>query len=122
MQMTDNAAADFTFNRAREQRRFYARKPKRIADVVAQVVTARGYGRGQSLENLAAAWRKAAGEALARFSSPGGFKRGVLEVTVTSSTIVQELGFQKQQILAALRAVLPDAKLRDLRFRVGAID
>jgi predicted nucleic acid-binding Zn ribbon protein len=121
MQHIDKAA-DFNVNRDREQRRFYARKPKRIADVVAQVITARGYGRGQSLEDLAVAWRKATGEALASFSRPGALKRGVLEVRVTTSTIVQELGFQKQQILAALRAEFPDAKLRDLRFRVGAID
>jgi predicted nucleic acid-binding Zn ribbon protein len=115
------SVADFTVHRDREQRRFHARKPKRIADVVAQVVTARGYGRVQSIEHLAAAWQAAAGDTLARFSRPGRVKRGVLEVTVTNSTIVQELTFQKQHILAQLRAELPDTKIRDLRFRIGAI-
>ena len=46
----------------------------------------------------------------------------MLEVTVSNSTIVQELTFQKQQILAELQAELPDANIRDLRFRVGTID
>jgi hypothetical protein len=122
MQPADNAVADFAARRDREQRRHYARRPKRISDVLAKVVLARGYGRVQSIENLATAWQAAVGESLARFSSPGGWKRGVLEVTVSTSTVVQELGFQKQRILAALRTEFPDAKLRDLRFRVGPID
>jgi predicted nucleic acid-binding Zn ribbon protein len=121
MQPADNPAADFVAHRDREQRRYYARKPKKIADVVAQVVTTRGYGRVQSIENLAEAWQESAGEVLARFSRPGRFKRGVLEVTASTSTVVQELSFQKQNILAILRARFPDATLRDLRFRVGSI-
>ena len=121
MSLTD-AVADFAVHRDLERRRFHARKPKKIADVVAQVITARGYGRVQSLDDFAAAWQQAAGAALARFSRPGRLKRGVLEVTVTNSMMVQELGFQKQAILAQLKAALPDAKIRDLRFRVGAID
>jgi predicted nucleic acid-binding Zn ribbon protein len=118
---TINATTDFAIRRNREQRRFHARKPKKIGDVMAQVITARGYGRVQSIENLAMAWRTAAGETLARFSCPGQLKRGLLDVTVGNSTTIQELTFQKQEILTALRAQLPDTKIRDLRFRVGAI-
>jgi predicted nucleic acid-binding Zn ribbon protein len=121
MSLTD-AVTDFAVHRELERRRFHARKPKKIADVVAQVVTARGYGRAQSLDNFAAAWHQAAGSTLARFSRPGQLKRGVLAVMVTNSTMVQELGFQKQAILAQLKTILPDANIRDLRFRVGAID
>jgi predicted nucleic acid-binding Zn ribbon protein len=121
MPSTD-ATTDFATQRKREQRRFHAREPKKIGDVLAQLITARGYGRIQSIENVAAAWQAAAGEALARSSRPGQLKRGVLEVTVTNSTVVQELTFQKQPILTALQTQLPDAKIRDLRFRVGPIN
>jgi predicted nucleic acid-binding Zn ribbon protein len=117
-----NDIADFATHRDRETRRFHARKPKKIGDVVAQVINTRGYGRIQAIEKLDAAWQAAAGEALARFSRPGQLKRGVFEITVGNSTIVQELTFQKQQILTALRRELPDTKIRDLRFRVGAIN
>jgi len=117
-----DAITDFTAHREREERRFYARRPKKIGDVVAQVITTRGYGRIQSIENLDAAWQAAAGESLARFSRPGQVKRGLLEITVGNSTVVQELNFQKQQILTTLRNELPDTKIRDLRFRVGAIN
>jgi predicted nucleic acid-binding Zn ribbon protein len=120
MRQTDTS--DFTTHRDREQRRFHARKPKKIGDVLAQVITARGYGRVQSIEHLAAAWQTAAGETLASSSRLGQLKRGVLEVTVNNSTVVQELTFQKQQILTTLRSELPDTKIRDLRFRVGAIN
>ena len=116
------AAADFAAHRDREARRFHARRPKKIGDVLAQLITARGYGRFQSIEQLDAAWQSAAGEALARFSRPGRIRRGVLEVTAGNSTIIQELMFQKQPILAQLQVQLPDTKIRDLRCRVGAIN
>jgi predicted nucleic acid-binding Zn ribbon protein len=121
-QPTNTTAADFAAHRDREARRYHARKPKKIGDILAQLITKRGYGRIQSIENLDAAWQAAAGDALARCSRPGQIKRGVLEITVGNSTVVQELTFQKQPILTALRTQLPDAKIRDLRFRVGAIN
>jgi predicted nucleic acid-binding Zn ribbon protein len=122
IQPTDNAAAEFVARRGREQRRHYARRPKKIADVLAQLITARGYGRIQADADFTAAWQAAAGPALARFTRPGQIRRGMLEVTVANSTIVQELTFQKQRILAALQAALPDARLRDLRFRLGPVE
>jgi predicted nucleic acid-binding Zn ribbon protein len=118
---TPDAAADFVARREREQRRHYARRPKKIANVLAQLITARGYGRIQATADFSAAWQAAAGEKLARHTRPGRLRRGQLEITVTNSTIVQELTFQKRQILAALRAEAPDANIRDLRFRIGTI-
>jgi hypothetical protein len=112
---------EFGARREREQRRFYARKPKNIRDVVAKLVTLRGYGRFQSDANLAAAWEAAAGSGLARYSRAGQIRRGKLEVTVTNSTIMQELSFQKQSILAELSRQLPGARISDIRFRMGKI-
>jgi predicted nucleic acid-binding Zn ribbon protein len=117
-----NAAADFADRREREQRRYYARRPKAIKDVVAQLITARGYGRIQATADFTAAWNAAAGETFAQYTLPGRLKRGVLEVTVTNSIVIQELTFQKEQILAALREQCPDAKIRDVKFRIGTIN
>jgi predicted nucleic acid-binding Zn ribbon protein len=122
MQNASDAASDFAARRGREQRRHYARRPKKIADVLAQLITARGYGRIQADADFAAAWQQAAGPELARFTRPGQIRRGQLEVTVANSTIVQELTFQKQRILVNLQAALPDARIRDIRFRLGALD
>jgi predicted nucleic acid-binding Zn ribbon protein len=115
-------SADFALRRDREQRRHYARRPKAIKDVLAQLITARGYGRIQATADFRAAWRTAAGETFAAYTLPGRLKRGVLEVTVTNSIVIQELTFQKQQILTALRDQCPDANIRDVRFRIGTID
>jgi predicted nucleic acid-binding Zn ribbon protein len=121
MHPAQTAAADFHARRDREQRRHYARRPKKIADVLAQLITARGYGRPQSDANLTAAWQQAAGETIAKYTHAGRLRRGTLEVTASNSTIVQELTFQKQQILSQLKTQLPDANIRDIRFRVGSI-
>ena len=114
--------ADFHARRDREQRRLYARKPKKISDVLAQLITARGYGRIQADADFAAAWQAAVGPALAKYTHPGRLRRGVLEVTVANSMTIQELTFQKQQLLTKLQTQLPDARIRDLRFRVGSIE
>jgi predicted nucleic acid-binding Zn ribbon protein len=121
MQNASDAATDFIARRGREQRRHYARRPKKLTDVLAQLITVRGYGRIQANADFAAAWQKAAGPALARFTRPGQIRRGQLEVTVANSTIMQELAFQKDRIFAALQAELPDCTIRDLRFRLGSI-
>jgi predicted nucleic acid-binding Zn ribbon protein len=118
---TQDDITDFATRRDKEQRRFYGRRPKKIGDVMAQLITLRGYGRFQADAELAAAWQTAAGESLARDSRAGQVRRGRLEVTVNNSTIVQELTFQKQHILAELARQLPDAKIRDIRFRIGNI-
>jgi predicted nucleic acid-binding Zn ribbon protein len=118
----NNTAADFAFRRDREQRRHYARRPKAIKDVLAQLITARGYGRIQATTDFTVAWRKAAGDTLAPYTLPGRLKRGLLEVTVTNSIVIQELNFQKEQILATLREQCPDAKIRDVKFRIGTIN
>ena len=117
-----NDVADFAARREREQRRHHARRPKKIKDVLAQLITARGYGRIQADADFTAAWRAAAGDTFAPYTLPGRLKRGVLEVTVVSSIVIQELTFKKQQILADLQKQLPDARIRDVKFRIGTIN
>jgi hypothetical protein len=47
-------------------------------------------------------------------------KKGVLEVSVDSSVLLQELSqYQKRPILAKLRKLLPALVLTDLRFKYG---
>lgn len=120
--LTPNDVADFAARREREQRRHHARRPKKIKDVLAQLITARGYGRIQADADFATAWRAAAGDTFALYTLPGRLKRGVLDVTVTNSIVIQELTFNKQQILADLQKQLPDARIRDVKFRIGTIN
>ena len=96
--------------------------PQPIAEVLAQLMARRGYARQAAAAGCEAAWREAAGAGMAKVTRPGNIRRGVLEVFVANSTLLQELGFQKIQILERLRKALADESLRDLRFRVGPIE
>lgn len=95
--------------------------PEKLGNLLAQLMTARGYGRVGAGERLLEAWQQAAGEAIAKVSAPGAIKRGTLEVTVTSSMLMQELGFQKEQLVERLQKLLPDEKITKLKFRVGKV-
>jgi predicted nucleic acid-binding Zn ribbon protein len=108
--------------RSRSHRRwFYGRQPKPVAELVAELVQRRGYAQVRQAGQWNEAWRDAAGEAFAAVTEVGQLRRGVLEVIVANSLVMQELGFEKERILAALQAELPDARIKQLRFRVGQI-
>jgi hypothetical protein len=96
--------------------------PERIADILTQLMSRRGFARVQGAENYRAAWNEAAGPLGAQYSRPGQLKRGTLEVVVANSALIQEFGFQKISILATLNRLLPDHNIKDLRFRLGAIE
>lgn len=108
--------------RSRAQRgAFYARQPKPVAEVIAQLVQRRGYAQVRTASEWNEVWRDAAGEHFAAVTEVGQLRRGVLEVTAANSLVLQELGFEKERILAHLQAARPDAALKQLRFRVGRI-
>ncbi len=99
-----------------------AQKPIPIAEVLSELMSRRGFARVRSAEALGNAWREAAGDLLAGYSRVGDIRGGKLDVIVANSTLVQELTFQKSAILKRLADQLPNQRIRDLRFRVGAID
>jgi predicted nucleic acid-binding Zn ribbon protein len=90
--------------------------------VLNHLLARRGYARIQSALAFEQAWKQAAGAGLAADTRPGNVKRGVLEITVRNSSVLQELTFQKKQLLAKLQSQTTDPPIRDLRFRIGAID
>jgi predicted nucleic acid-binding Zn ribbon protein len=94
---------------------------KSIADVLSELEARRGYSRTKSSDSLGEAWEKSAGPATAAHSRVGEVRRGTLEVIVANSMLAQELQFEKERLLSQLIELLPDHKLRDLRFRVGAV-
>jgi predicted nucleic acid-binding Zn ribbon protein len=98
-----------------------AYSPKRIGEILPELMARRGYARVQSAVNYEAAWRQAAGKLIAKYSRVGGLRRGRLEVIVANSTLVQELVFQKSEILKTLGTLLPEEGIKDLHFRVGAL-
>jgi len=113
---------DLTERSGKQRRRFFAQRPKKLSDVLAQLVARKGYGATKTDQQLQATWNTAAGAALARFSQATRVNRGRLEVTVANSMMMQELSFEKARILDAVRQAMPEARIDDLKLRVGKID
>jgi len=96
--------------------------PKRIGSIVAELVARRGYARVVAATTFAEAWATAAGPQLVKFSRAGTVKRGVLEVFVANSTMMQEMTFQKVSLVKKLVELMPDEQIRDVKFRVGPVN
>lgn len=72
-------------------------------------------------EEIASAWRSAAGERAAASSRPVSFKRASLLVNVANSSWLYELTVNKKEILKRLEAGLKGKKIKEIRFRIGDI-
>jgi hypothetical protein len=98
------------------------RGPRSLAEVLGDLFTVRGYGRLLARQELEDAWNATLGEPYSRQTRLGEVRRGVLNVTVAHSTLLEELAaFRKSALLQALRACVPAMTIHDIRFRVGPV-
>ncbi len=111
---------NFLNDAQRKQR--YLPTTKKVGEALSKLMARKGYGRVLASGALAAAWQEAAGERLAGHTRAGNVSRGVLEVFVKSSAVLQELTFAKSQILKRLIVNSTESKIRNLKFKLGAID
>lgn len=100
----------------------FLREPRSIANVLSTLLARRGYAQIQSAGELSEVWGQVAGVAVAQQSRVGTVRRGILQVVVQNSALLQELTFRKPQLLEALTRMLPARSIRDLKFRVGSTD
>lgn len=105
-----------------ERKQYRRALPKKMGDVLSNLLARKGYARVLSTSAFSAAWQEAAGQRLAAHSRAGDVKRGVLEITVRNSAVLQELTFAKRGLLQRLVALLADQKIKDVRFKVGTLD
>jgi predicted nucleic acid-binding Zn ribbon protein len=96
--------------------------PKKLGDILAELMARRGYARELAAAQFTDAWREAAGELIATHTRVGTVKRGALEVIVANSVLSQEITFQKHAILGHLTRLLPQERITNLRLRVGPIE
>ena len=96
-------------------------QPRKIGDVLTQLIARRGYAREQSSAALEAAWREVAGKPLAGVTKAGNLRRGTLEVFVANNLLAQELGFRKDELIERLGQLAPNERITALRFRIGAL-
>jgi len=97
-------------------------KPQPIGDVLADLMARQGFANVKIAVAYENAWREAVGEMAAEYTRVGVLRRGALEVTVANSALSQELSFQKAAIVKKLTLLLPDQKIRNIRFKVGRIE
>ena len=94
--------------------------PRSIKSLMSRLMARTGYDREHGTSGLAAAWEQSVPETLRGASQPGLVRRGVLEVFVTHSALVQELGFHKRAVVARLNELVPAEGITDIRCRLTA--
>lgn len=94
--------------------------PKKIGDVLTDLLAQRGYAQVASQAALQQGWSDVVGN-LDKFTRVSEVKRGTLHVIVTNSVVMQELTFRKQDLTNAMAENLPDHNINEIRFRVGSI-
>ncbi len=94
-------------------------EPQHVRKVLSELIALKGLARVQSTEQLQQAWRSVAGAELGRKSRVLKLTRGVLNVGVSNSALLNELaGFHKQALLEQLHQQFAHLKIQDIRFRL----
>ncbi len=119
MDSSESLELQALLNDAKNRQRF-PHRAKPIGEVLSQLMARRGYAQVQQMTELQAAVGQAVGKSLQKHCRPGKLSRGVLEIYVRNSSVLQELTFQKKRVLGKLAQI--EEKIRDLKFRVGQID
>ena len=105
-----------------KRRTLYGVRPKKAGSVVNQLLTRHGISQQQHNQQLRSNWNAAVGPKWNQLSLAGSISRGVLEVTVANSLVNQQLTFEKKKLLTTMQKLMPEAKLKNLRFRVGNVN
>ena len=122
--MTDPDYEEIDFSNASDlvnQRQRFRRRPKRTGDIIGQLMARQGYAQSKSNDELNEAWEIAAGPKFIKNTKAARINRGTLEVFVASSAAMNQLSFQKRQLLSAMQQQLPQNKIKDLRFKLGNV-
>ena len=104
-----------------QERRRESAGPQPVSRVMSRLLSSRGYAREQSADRLATAWEEVAPPAFRNRSRAGAVRRGVLEVVVSHSALVQEMGFHKEEVLRRLGEAVPAEGIADIKCRVGDV-
>ena len=102
-----------------EQKRWYPRRAKHVRDIVSDLMARKGYAQQKTASASQEAWYAIVDDHYAKHTLPGKIRRGVFDVQVRNSTVMQELAFDKSRLIQQLQKELPDHNISDVRFRVG---
>lgn len=92
-----------------------------VASIIPTVLRNCHGGEGQNARIVWTFWDRIVGESLARNAQPAAFKRRTLIVHVSSSVWLQELHFQKNELIQRLNQAAGSAVVDDIRFKIGPL-
>jgi hypothetical protein len=90
-----------------------------VADLAPKIMAQCGMADRVKLEDVLVAWEQIVGTMLFKLTRPDSMERGILTVRLIQPSAHFALSLEKGKILKRLQAALPDAKIRDIRFRHG---
>jgi hypothetical protein len=92
--------------------------PHRLGDVLGAVMAKYGLAATTARAELERAWLQVAEPELQEHTRVGALRRGVLEILVDNSILLQELeGFGKHELLNRLKETVRHSTLTGLKFR-----
>ncbi len=104
------------------KRRIYRRKPKTADNLISQIISRRGIAAEKSNNQLNSLWQSMVSVTIANQTKVGTVRRGILEITVSNSTLLQNLGFGKADYLEQLNQQMQNQTIKDIRFRIGSVN
>jgi hypothetical protein len=121
--MPINTELDDLMRRSETARRqYFAAQPKRAADIMAQLLQRRGYGRVMESQQLSDRWTAAVDPRLRPWTRAVRIYRRRLEVLVANSTVMNEVAFDKQSLLRRFNEASDGTPINDIRFRLGNVN
>lgn len=93
--------------------------PTPLSAVISELIARKGLARVQGNAQLVGVWKTVAGDRISSQTKVLGLKRGVLEVAVDNSALMNELAsFHKTALLHRLQKEYAEHRITDIRFKL----
>ena len=92
-----------------------------VANIIDAVLRNCLGGEGQNARIVWTFWDRIVGKDLAGNAQPAAFKQRILVVHVSSSVWLQELHFQKKELIHRLNEAAGNRVVDDIRFKIGPL-
>jgi predicted nucleic acid-binding Zn ribbon protein len=93
--------------------------PTPLSAVISELIARKGLARVQGNAQLVGVWKTVAGDRISSRTKVLGLKRGVLEVAVDNSALMNELAsFHKTALLHKLQKEYSEHRITDIRFKL----
>ncbi|MBU4377250.1 MAG: DUF721 domain-containing protein [Candidatus Omnitrophica bacterium] len=96
-------------------------KAERIDGLIKSLIGRLERDSGPTTEDIGSAWKRAAGEAAFKHTKPAALRKKRLVINVDGSSWLYELTLKKEALLAEMRKILGEDKIKELQFRIGEL-